>query len=119
MAGLYSAAQPQNAAAPWPNIPPPRTLQIANHIVVSRSMLCERLAAIEEEINALKWKLWQGQVQRAISALENIIGDMDYLGQKGDLSAARLKSLGLPAADLYQLKSYRYCGLRRAISLGS
>jgi hypothetical protein len=72
--------------------------QIADHIALSRSMLCERLAAIDEEINALKWKLWHGQVERAISALENIIGDMDYLGQKGDISAARLNSLGRPTS---------------------
>ncbi len=47
--------------------------QIVDHIVGSRAMLCERLAVIDEEINALKWKLWHGQVERAIFALENIL----------------------------------------------
>jgi hypothetical protein len=28
------------------------------------------LAVIDEEIAALKWKLWHGQVDRAISALQ-------------------------------------------------
>jgi len=43
---------------------------------------------------ALKWKLWHGQVDRAISALDRIVADMVHLGQTGDLSAIRLHSLG-------------------------
>jgi hypothetical protein len=68
--------------------------QIADHIVGSHSMLCERLVVIDLEIKALKWNLWHGQVDQAISALERILLDMDYLGLKGDLSAARIHSLG-------------------------
>jgi hypothetical protein len=49
---------------------------------------------IDEEVKALKWKLWHGQVERAISALDYIVADMDHLGQSGDLSAARLHCLG-------------------------
>jgi hypothetical protein len=62
--------------------------QIANHIVTSRSILCGILAVIDEEIKALKWKLWHGQVQRAICALEKIIEDMEVLGHQGDFPAA-------------------------------
>jgi hypothetical protein len=68
--------------------------QIADHIVGSRPILCGILAVIDEEIKALKWKLWHGQVERAICALEKIIVDMDELGRQGDFSAARLNSLG-------------------------
>jgi hypothetical protein len=38
----------------------------------------------------LKWKLWQGQVERAICALERIIEDMGELARQGDFPAARL-----------------------------
>jgi hypothetical protein len=68
--------------------------QIAEHIVRCRPMLSGMLAVIDEEIKALKWKLWHGQVDRAISALDRIVADMDHLGQNGDLSAARLHRLG-------------------------
>ena len=68
--------------------------QIADHIVSSRPILCGILAVIDEEIKALKWKLWHGQVERAICALEKIVEDMNELGQRGDFSAARLNSLG-------------------------
>jgi hypothetical protein len=58
-------------------------------IVGSRRILCGMLAVIDEEIKALKWKLWH-----AICALEKIIVDMDELGRQGDFPAARLNSLG-------------------------
>jgi hypothetical protein len=67
--------------------------QIADHIVGSRPILCGILAVIGEEIKALKWKLWHGQVERAICTLEKIIVNMDELGHKGDFPAARLNSL--------------------------
>jgi hypothetical protein len=68
--------------------------QIADHVVSCRQTRPGMLAMIDEEIKALKWKLWHGQVDRAISALDRIVADMDHLGQNGDLSAARLHSLG-------------------------
>ncbi len=68
--------------------------QIADHIVGSRPILCGILAAIDEEIKALKWKLWHGQVERAICVLEKFVEDMNELGRRGDFSAARLNSLG-------------------------
>ena len=67
--------------------------QIADHVVRCRPMLSGPLAVIDEEIKALKWKLWHGQVDRAISALDRIVADMVHLGQTGDLSAVRLHSL--------------------------
>jgi hypothetical protein len=68
--------------------------QIAEHIVGSRPILCGILAVMDEEIKALKWKLWHGQVERAICVLEKIVADMNELGRWGDFSAARLNSLG-------------------------
>ena len=46
--------------------------QIADHIVGSRPILCGILAVIDEEIKALKWKLWHGQVERAIACLKRL-----------------------------------------------
>jgi len=68
--------------------------QIADHIVGSRSILCGILAVIDEESKALKWKLWHGQVERAICVLEKIVADMNELEQRGEFAAARLNSLG-------------------------
>jgi len=82
--------------------------QIADHIVSSRPILCGILAVIDEEIKALKWKLWHGQVERAICALEKMVADMNELGRRGDFSAARLNSLG------QQLLTY-ICSNRTAI----
>ena len=68
--------------------------QIADHIVRCRPVLSGLFAVIDEEIKALKWKLWHGRVDWVFSALDRIVADMDHLGQNGDLSAARLHSLG-------------------------
>ncbi len=68
--------------------------QIANHIVGSRPILCGILPVIDEEIKALKWKLWHGPVERAICVLEKIVEDMNELRRRGDSSAARINSLG-------------------------
>jgi hypothetical protein len=57
-------------------------------------MISGPLAEIDEELDALKWKIWHGQVDRALSALDRIVVEMDCLGRSGDLSAARLHSLG-------------------------
>ena len=46
--------------------------QIADHIVSSQPILCGILAVIDEEIKALKWKLWHGQVERAIACLKRL-----------------------------------------------
>lgn len=49
---------------------------------------------IDEELDAFKWKLWHGQVDRALSALDRIVAEMDCLGRTGDLAAVRLHNLG-------------------------
>jgi hypothetical protein len=68
--------------------------QIADHVVSCRQTRPGMLAMIDEEIKALKWKLWHGQGDRAISALDRIVTQMDRLHRDGDPSAARLHSLG-------------------------
>ena len=92
--------------------------QIADHIVGSRPILCGILAVIDEEIKALKWKLWHGQVERAICVLEKIVADMNELGQRGEFSAARLNSWSA-TSDLHPLQSDRACRLWRQISSGA
>jgi hypothetical protein len=37
------------------------------------AILCGILAVIDEEIKALKWNLWQGELEPAICALEKIL----------------------------------------------
>jgi hypothetical protein len=68
--------------------------QIASCVARDRPALCATLVGIDQDIRALKWKLWHGQVERAISALERILSDMDRLRLSGDLAAARLHSRG-------------------------
>lgn len=68
--------------------------RIADHVVRCRPALSGTLAVIDKELEALKWKLWHGLVDRPISALDRIVGEVDCLGRNGDLSAARLYSLG-------------------------
>ncbi|MFZ2155472.1 MAG: hypothetical protein WAV72_05045, partial [Bradyrhizobium sp.] len=48
---------------------------------------------LDEEIRALKWKLWHGQVDRAMQQLEELIADMAMLREQGDLSAGRIWQL--------------------------
>jgi len=68
--------------------------QIADHVVSCRQVRPGMLAMIDEEIKTLKWKLWHGQVDRAITALDRIVTHMNRLHRHGDPSAARLRRLG-------------------------
>ncbi len=79
--------------------------QIADHIVGSRPILCGILAVIDEEIKALKWRFWHGQVERAICVLEKIVEDVNEPGRRGDFSATRLNRLGQQL--LTYIRSYR------------
>ena len=44
--------------------------QVVNHIVRRRDEWTNETVILDEEIRALKWKLWHGQVNRAIHQLE-------------------------------------------------
>jgi hypothetical protein len=92
--------------------------QIADHIVGSRPILCGILAGIDEKNRALKWKLWHGQVARAICALEEIIEHMNELGATGRFFRRPAQQSWSATSDLHSLQSGRACRLWREISRG-
>ncbi|RWI32998.1 MAG: hypothetical protein EOR30_31905 [Mesorhizobium sp.] len=47
--------------------------QIADHMARSRSGLSEALPAIDGDMRAVKWRLWHGRVDRAITDLEQLL----------------------------------------------
>ena len=70
--------------------------QVADHIVRWRQERIGETAALDKQIQALKWKLWHGQVDRAIQHLERIIAEMTRLCGEDDLSARRVWNLAQP-----------------------
>ena len=64
--------------------------QVADHIVRCRDEWTNETVILDEEIRALKWKLWHGQVDRAIRQLDELIADIAMLREQGDLSAGRI-----------------------------
>jgi hypothetical protein len=70
--------------------------QVADHIVCWRQERTSETAALDEQIRSFKWKLWHGQVDRAIQHLERMIADMTRLSGQGDLSARRVWNLAQP-----------------------
>ena len=70
--------------------------QVADHISLWRKERTSGTAGLDEQIRALKWKLWHGQVDRAIQHLERIIAEMTRLSGQGDLSARRVWNLAQP-----------------------
>ena len=70
--------------------------QVADHIVRWRDAWTNETVILDEEIRALKWKLWHGQVDRAIEHLEKIIADMSMLREQGDPGAGRIWQLAQP-----------------------
>ena len=70
--------------------------QVADHIVRWRDEWTNETIILDEEIRALKWKLWHGQVDRAIQQLEEMIADMAILREQGDLGAGRIWQLAQP-----------------------
>jgi hypothetical protein len=70
--------------------------QVADHIVRWRDEWTNEPVILDEEVRALKWKLWHGQVDRAVVQLEEMIADMAILREQGDLSAGRIWQLAQP-----------------------
>ena len=68
--------------------------QIADHVVRSRSGLCEAFPTIDRDIRAVKWRLWHGRVDRAIHDLERLLARLKDSRQESEFSIARLHSLG-------------------------
>ncbi|BCH05408.1 hypothetical protein MesoLj131b_74070 (plasmid) [Mesorhizobium sp. 131-2-5] len=69
--------------------------QIADHMARSRSGLSEGLPAIDRDIRAVKWRLWHGRVDRAITDLEQLLERVKASQGDSEFSIARLQSLGL------------------------
>jgi hypothetical protein len=77
--------------------------QVADHIVRWRDEWTNETVILDEEIRALKWKLWHRQVDRAIQQLEEMIADMAILRERGDLSAGRIWQLAQPLLTCVRL----------------
>jgi len=86
--------------------------QIADHLVASLSP-SRGPTDIDEDIKALKWKLWHGQVESAICVLEKTIVDMDELRGQGDFAAARLNRFG------QQLLTYTHSNRNAFVDYGA
>lgn len=67
--------------------------QIADHIVRCRDEWTNETVVLDEEIRAIKWNLWHGQVDRAMQQLEELIADMAMLREQCDESAGRIWQL--------------------------
>jgi hypothetical protein len=76
----------------WNTIAEDRT----NTIAGGHDEWTNETVVLDEEIRALKWKLWHGQVDRAIEHLGEIIADMSMLREQGDLDAGRIWQLAQP-----------------------
>lgn len=70
--------------------------QVADHVVRWQSVASGEMADIDADVRSLKWKLWHGQIFRALRQLERMTNDFATLREKGDLSATRLLHLALP-----------------------
>jgi len=77
--------------------------QVADHIVRWRDEWTNETVILDEEIRGLKWKLWHGQVDRAMQQLEEMIADMAMLREQGDLSAGRIWQLAQPLLTYIRL----------------
>lgn len=69
--------------------------QTADHIVRSRSGLFERLLTIDRDIRSVKWRLWHGQVDRAIRDVESLLARLNQPQGETEFSIARLRNLGV------------------------
>jgi hypothetical protein len=70
--------------------------QMADHIVRVTANRNGRAVSLGDDIRSVKWKLWHGQTDRAISGLEKIITDLVVQSSDADVSAKRLLDLAQP-----------------------
>ena len=70
--------------------------QIADHIVRWREAGNSEMACVDADVRSLKWKLWHGQIDRALDQLEMMTSDFAKLRERGNLSATRLLHLAHP-----------------------
>ena len=77
--------------------------QVADHVAHWRDAGNGEMAHIDDDIRSLKWKLWHGQVDRALDQLEELIDGLAELRERGDLSATRLLHLAQPLLTYIRL----------------
>jgi len=65
--------------------------QAADH--VARAADSSTNKSIADDVRSVKWKLWHGQVDRAIDRLENITRELEIQCTRGDRSAKQLVDL--------------------------
>jgi hypothetical protein len=76
------------------------------------------MAQVDSNIRSLKWKLWHGQIDRALDQLETMMSGFAKLRERGNLSATRLLHRRT-LADLHPLKQERDYQLRSPLSIRS
>ena len=91
--------------------------QVADHIVRWRDEWTNGTVILDEEIRALKWKLWHGQVDRAIQQLEELIANMAPVREQRDLEYRTHVATGPTSSDLHPSKQGRDGRLRSSISI--
>lgn len=72
---------------------PAPTASRRSNRALSRRRVDQETVILDEEIRALKWKLWHGQVDRAIQQPDGLLAVMAMLREQGDLSAGRIWQL--------------------------
>jgi hypothetical protein len=70
--------------------------QMADHIVRLAASRNGPAISLGDDIRSVKWRLWHGQADRAISGLEKIITDLAVQSRDADVSAKRLLDLAQP-----------------------
>jgi hypothetical protein len=70
--------------------------QIADHVVRWREVGSSEMAHVDADVRSLKWRLWHGQINRALDQLETMTSDLAKLRESGNLSATRLLHLAHP-----------------------
>jgi hypothetical protein len=70
--------------------------QIADHVVRWCEVGSSEMAHVDADVRSLKWRLWHGQIDRALDQLETMTSDLAKLRERGNLSAARLLHLAHP-----------------------
>jgi hypothetical protein len=70
--------------------------QMADHIVRATASRNGPAVSLRDDIRSVKWRLWHGQADRAISGLEKIVTDLVVQSSDADISAKRLLDLAQP-----------------------
>ena len=70
--------------------------QLADHIVRANASRNGQAISIDDDIRSVKWRLWHGQADRAISGLEKIITALVVQSRDVDASARRPRDLAQP-----------------------